>query len=96
MNVARTAMQRDDVVARMDRGSASDYRHAMDQRTRRTLGVARWFVFGALALLFVTIVQSVWHPARLWSSGRLGRVLAWGTEPSRAPAEASTEDEAAA
>ena len=38
-------------------------------------------MFGALALLLLAIVQSVRHPARLWSSGRLGRVLAWGMEP---------------
>jgi len=43
--------------------------------------VVRWIAIGTLALLFVAIVQSVRHPARLWSSGRLGRVLAWGTEP---------------
>jgi hypothetical protein len=51
--------------------------------------VVRWLGFGALALVVATIVQSVRHPARLWSSGVMGRVLAWGTEPTRPPGEAS-------
>jgi hypothetical protein len=52
--------------------------------------VVRWLGLGALALVVATIVQSVRHPARLWSSGVMGRVLASGTEPSSAPGETST------
>ena len=35
----------------------------------------------------VRLVQSLRHPARLWSSGVMGRVLAWGAEPTRQSGE---------
>ncbi|HEY8019000.1 MAG TPA: hypothetical protein VIG53_05825 [Actinomycetota bacterium] len=49
--------------------------------------LVRWLGFGALAIVVAAIVQSVRHPARLWSSGVMGRVLAWGMEPTRPPGE---------
>ncbi len=49
--------------------------------------VVRWLGLGALALLVATIIQSVRHPARLWSSGVMGRVLAWDMEQTRPPGE---------
>lgn len=52
--------------------------------------VIRWLGFGALALVIATIIQSVRHPARLWSSGVMGRVLAWDMEHSAPPGETST------
>ncbi|MGZ5129305.1 MAG: hypothetical protein ACXWZU_06995 [Actinomycetota bacterium] len=52
--------------------------------------LVRWLGFGALAIVVAAIVQSVRHPARLWSSGVMGRVLAWGTEPTHQTDETST------
>ena len=49
--------------------------------------VVRLLGFGALALVVAAVVQSVRHPARLWSSGVMGRVLAWGAEPTRQSGE---------
>jgi hypothetical protein len=36
----------------------------------------RWIAFGGVALLIAVVVQSVRHPARLWSPGVMGRVMA--------------------
>ena len=49
--------------------------------------LVRWLGFGALAIVVAAVVQSMRHPARLWSSGVMGRVLAWGIEPTRPPGE---------
>ena len=39
--------------------------------------LTRWFAAGALTFLAFAFIQSLRHPARLWSPGLMGRVLAW-------------------
>ncbi len=46
---------------------------------RRFTVLARWFAAGALTFLAFAFIQSLRHPARLWSPGLMGRVLAWGS-----------------
>jgi hypothetical protein len=40
--------------------------------------LTRWLAAGALTFLAFAFIQSLRHPARLWSPGLMGRVLAWG------------------
>jgi hypothetical protein len=44
---------------------------------RRLFG---WIAFGGLALFVAVVVQGLRHPARLWSPGVMGRVLASGAD----------------
>jgi hypothetical protein len=47
----------------------------------RARDLLRWVFIGTVVVVAVAVVQSIRHPARLWRSGRMGRVLAWGIEP---------------
>ena len=47
---------------------------------RRVSVLTRWFAAGALTFLAFAFIQSLRHPARLWSPGLMGRVLAWGAD----------------
>ena len=38
----------------------------------------RWLALGGLTLFLAVVVQALRHPARLWSPGVMGRVLASG------------------
>jgi hypothetical protein len=51
----------------------------------RASGLVRWGVAAAMTFLAFAFVQSLRHPARLWSPGLMGRVLAWGMEVDRGP-----------
>jgi hypothetical protein len=47
--------------------------------------VLRWVMFGGLTLFLAVVIQSLRHPARLWSPGVMGRVLASGREDPSSP-----------
>ena len=46
----------------------------------RARGLFRWVAFGGLTLFVAVVVQALRHPARLWSPGVMGRVLASGIQ----------------
>ena len=57
---------------------------------REPKDVLRLAALVAVAVLVVVMVQSLRHPARLWSPGLMGRVLAWSGQPTRTPDESTT------
>ena len=54
--------------------------HVAVRRSTRVAVLTRWCAAGAFMFLAFAFIQSLRHPARLWSPGLMGRVLAWGAD----------------